>query len=101
MPAFMRARENSRGRACQEILGKIDGAKIQYALEKKIPEGTAITDPSVLWDTSGAGTGYLRKEPLCPTNNAQYDYTSIGEDPTCPNDDPASIFVRHTTVGTL
>lgn len=31
VPAFLRARENSRGRACQENLSKIDGAKEQYA----------------------------------------------------------------------
>ena len=42
VPAFLRARENSRGRACQENLAKIDGSKEQYGLEFKLGNGAAL-----------------------------------------------------------
>ncbi len=42
VPAFLRARENSRATACQENLTKIDGAKEQYALEFKYANDTVI-----------------------------------------------------------
>ncbi len=38
VPAFLRARENARGRACQENLSKIDGSKEMWALEEKKSE---------------------------------------------------------------
>lgn len=79
VPAFLRARENSRGRACQENLSKIDGAKEQYALEKKAgntaePEWTDLVADS--------GTGYLKTTPECPAGG-DYSIEAMNTNPTC------------------
>jgi len=89
VPAFLRARENSRGRACQENLSKVDGAKEQYAMEFKLKNGDSIGSyPTDLIDppgaTAGSGQGYLKTEPTCPTSNSSYTCGAIGTDPTCP-----------------
>ena len=36
VPAFLRARENARGRACQENLMKLDGSTEQWALDFRL-----------------------------------------------------------------
>ena len=83
VPAFLRARENSRGRACQENLTKIDGSKEQYALEFKLANGAAVTVAQLLDPNgSGAGTGYLKREPICP-GGGSYTINNVGTDPTC------------------
>ena len=83
VPAFLRARENSRGQACQENLSKIDGAKEQYALEFKVSNGatvafTDLTNPG----SAGSGEGYLKTEPKCPAGGS-YTIEVIGKDPEC------------------
>lgn len=83
VPAFLRARENSRGRACQENLAKIDGAKEQYGLEQKIKNGDSITMTQLI-QPGGVplGEGYLKSEPKCPAGGV-YDTTTLGTPPTC------------------
>lgn len=98
VPAFLRSRENSRGRACQENLCKLEGAKMQLAAEKKLVTGTAI-DNNLLWNTEG--TGYLKVEPKCPADKSDYVIGNVDVTPTCPNFDAASVFVQHTAVGAL
>lgn len=88
VPAFLRARENARGRACQENLTKIDGAKEQYAIEAKLGNGVACDMASLLTPTvnnqaATLGSGYLKTTPLCPANNAAYNVNNIGTLPTC------------------
>ncbi len=78
VPAFLRAREQSRGTACQENLAKIDGAVEQYALENKLGQGESVT----VADLVGV-TGYLKKDPECPAGGAYDTEVSIGTDPTC------------------
>jgi prepilin-type N-terminal cleavage/methylation domain-containing protein len=77
VPGFVRAREQSRNRACQENLTKIDGAKEQFALESNAAAGAACA----LTDLVGADL-YLKRDPICPSGG---DYTvgNIGTDPTC------------------
>ena len=84
VPAFLRARENSRGRACEENLAKIDGAKEQYALEFKLAKDAPVTMENLTKPpgTSGEGMGYLKKEPQCPSGG-KYTLQPIGENPTC------------------
>jgi prepilin-type N-terminal cleavage/methylation domain-containing protein len=84
VPAFLRARENSRGRACQENLQKIDGAKEQYALEFKLSNGSTIAYPDdlLLPPAATTGEGYLKKEPQCPSSGS-YTANAIGTDATC------------------
>lgn len=84
VPAFLRARENARGRACQENLSKIDGAKEMYALEEKAPQGATVTFANLV---QASGTGYLKTIPDCPalagTTGATYTIGNIGVDPLC------------------
>ena len=94
VPAFLRARENSRGRACQENLAKIDGSKEQYALEFKLGNGAAVTLAQLVDPGSGAGTGYLKKLPTCPSSGT-YGVGLIGVDPTCSYTSTATWSEKH------
>jgi hypothetical protein len=77
VPAYLRGRENSRSRACQENLAKLDGAKEQFALEAKLESGAEVK----MEDLVGPDK-YLRKEPVCPSGG-EYTLNKIGENPTC------------------
>ena len=97
VPAFLRAREISRGRACQENLSKIDGAKEQYALEFKLSNGGAVTmaelvDPPNA--NAGDGEGYLKSTPNCPSSGT-YTENVVGEAPTCDIGSTNSPFEPH------
>lgn len=95
VPAFLRARENSRGRACQENLSKIDGAKEQYALEFRLSNGGTVTmDDLIQPGTAAAGEGYLKSSPDCPSGGS-YTVNVIGTDPTCSISDTNDPFVNH------
>jgi prepilin-type N-terminal cleavage/methylation domain-containing protein len=83
VPAFLRARENARGQACQENLTKIDGAKEQYALEFRVGNGGAVTFADLVTPgNANQGEGYLRAEPNCPAGGT-YTTNAIGAPPTC------------------
>ena len=83
VPAFLRARENSRGRACQENLTKIDGAKEQYAIEFKYGNGQGINMSDLMVPpNAGAGEGYIKRTPVCPAGGS-YTTANIGSDPSC------------------
>jgi type II secretion system protein G len=84
VPAFLRARENSRGRACQENLAKIDGAKEQYALEQKVGNNAGVSMDDLITPpgTTGSGEGYLKKTPVCPAGGS-YTVNNVGVNPTC------------------
>ncbi len=79
VPAFLRARENSRGQACQENLSKLDGAKEQYALEYRVPNGGKVEMSDLV---KADGSGYLRSVPVCPAGGT-YTLNPIGENPEC------------------
>lgn len=78
VPAFLRARETSRARACQENLSKLDGAKEQYALEYKLGDNSAVDLANLVGNTS-----YLKKTPTCPADDSAYTLGNIGVDPLC------------------
>ncbi|MFH0793313.1 MAG: prepilin-type N-terminal cleavage/methylation domain-containing protein [bacterium] len=78
IPGFVRARETSRARACQENLTKIDGAKEQWALENNAAQGDAAP---ALADLVG-DNNYIKRTPECPSGGA-YTVGNIGTDPTC------------------
>ena len=83
VPAFLRARENSRGQACQENLSKVDGAKEQYALEFKVSNGATVAFTDLTAPASaGSGEGYLKSTPTCPAGGS-YTISAIGTAPTC------------------
>lgn len=78
IPGFLRARENSRGRACQENLQKIDGAVEQWAIENNVANEEAAPD---LEDLSGP-TNYIKRTPECPSSGV-YATDIVGGTPTC------------------
>lgn len=78
VPSWMRAREHGRARACQENLTQIDGAKEIYALEHNLPNGAIVS----MSDLMGGGSGYLKREPVCPAGGV-YSIEPIGTEPSC------------------
>jgi len=94
VPGFLRARENSRGQACQENLTKIDGAKEQWALELKLSNGTDCAN-GFLTDVKYFGpNGYVKKEPVCHSGGT-YTVNAIGIDPTCSIGSTNTPFIPH------
>lgn len=98
VPAFLRARENSRGQACQENLSKIDGAKEQYALEFKLANASTAVTMALLIDppnaTAGSGQGYLKATPICPSSGT-YTVAAIGTAPSCSIGSTNAPFIPH------
>lgn len=85
-PTWMKQRELSQARVCQENLTKINGAKEQWALE--FAKGnTASPAWSDLYQSDGAG--FLKKIPVCP-GQGNYTIGTMAEAATCsvtsPND---------------
>lgn len=98
VPAFLRARENSRGTACQENLSKIDGAKESYAMEFRLANGAACDFPQLINPNGAAtGEGYLKAQPQCPSGGA-YFVASIGAPPQCTIGGNGN-FTDHVVVG--
>ena len=84
VPGFVRARTQSRTRACQENLSKIDGAMEQWALESNAAVDAACTMDILLTPADG-GAPYLKTEPFCPAGDgAEYAVVAIGTEPACP-----------------
>lgn len=77
VPGFLRARENATSLACMGNLTKLDGAKEQWALENKKPNGAKVK----MEDLAGE-TLYIRRQPVCPRGGT-YTLGVIGENPTC------------------
>ena len=82
VPGFVKARTQSRTKACQENLTKIDGAKEQWALENNKAPGAACVI-SDIYDSTGAS--YLKSNPQCPAaGSTGYTVNAVGTDPACP-----------------
>lgn len=82
--AWMRQRLISRQRACQENLAKIDGAKMQWAMENN-----CSADAIPTWENLAPtdGSGYLRSQPRCP-GDGQYTMNSISDFTVCTITEP-------------
>lgn len=80
-PNLILARENSRAKNCSRNLKNIDGAKEQYALDKKL---TSATTPAMadLFTSGNATSNYLKSLPVC-TANGSYNINPVGTHPTC------------------
>ena len=76
---WIRQREISQLRVCQENLTKINGAKQQWALENNKP---ATAEPA--WDdlVTPDGGGYLKMMPKCPASGT-YTLNTVNENATC------------------
>lgn len=78
MPGLVRARESARSKACIKSMKAIDSAKEQYALDNRLPAGSA--DPGFT-PLVGASL-YLKTQPVCPSGGT-YTVQPIGTLPTC------------------
>jgi len=75
IPAFVRARENSRQKVCVNNLRQLDGAKDLVAMENGLSNGS---------DVSGLVGAYLKKGvPVCPVGNTPYTLNPVGTKPEC------------------
>ena len=73
IPNFVRARNTSRGKACQANLKQIDSATEQYLMDNRTttyPALTALT-PS-----------YIKTTPLCPSGGT-YTMGTASANPSC------------------
>lgn len=86
VPAFLRARETSRARACQENLSKIDGAVEQYALDNRLGHSASVTMANL---APTGGTGYLKSVPACPAGGTYAASQTVGVSPTCSYSEPS------------
>ena len=75
IPNFVKARTTAQKNACINNLRQIDGAKEQWALEKKQAPGAAINQAEVDAYIKG-GT------PKCPAGGA-YTYGAVDTNPDC------------------
>jgi prepilin-type N-terminal cleavage/methylation domain-containing protein len=88
---WIRQREMSRARACQENLTKIEGAKEQYAMDAQIGNGEAITGE---WDVLVGTTRYLKSQPVCPADGV-YTLNVVGTTPVCNYVVPSWLSIPH------
>jgi prepilin-type N-terminal cleavage/methylation domain-containing protein len=73
IPNFVRARNTSRGKACQANLKQIDSATEQYLMDNRTTTYPAL---SALTPT------YMKTAPSCPSGGT-YTMGSAGAFPTC------------------
>lgn len=67
VPGFLKARENSRQKACWENMQKIDGSVQQYILDNNVADqDTAVTGGLSIDDLVGEAE-YMRFSPVCPS----------------------------------
>lgn len=78
VPNFITARETSRRNSCIATLKQIDGAKEQWAMDNKLPSGTACQ----MSDIAGVYMKGPLTGPTCPTNGV-YTINPVGTTPTC------------------
>ncbi|MCC5877852.1 MAG: prepilin-type N-terminal cleavage/methylation domain-containing protein [Candidatus Sumerlaeia bacterium] len=74
VPSFIKARETSQLRACQNNLSQIEGAKERWALETRKVQGDSVVDSEI--------DEYLRGAPSCP-GGGEYTYGDIGTFASC------------------
>lgn len=96
MPTWMRQREITRAKACQENLMSIRNAKEVYALDFKLSNGFEVSGMDVLMKpgTATSGQGYLKAVPECQSGGT-YEINPIGEDPVCSIGTTSSPFDPH------
>jgi prepilin-type N-terminal cleavage/methylation domain-containing protein len=77
MPAFVRARENTQARSCQNNLKQIQGAKERWAMDYN----HGASDTPAMTDLAGAGR-YIKAVPECQKSGT-YTIGRLTDAPTC------------------
>lgn len=75
LPAFNKARETTRSKACIKNLREIDDAKDQYTMENKLTTGANV-------EISDLVSNYLKSMPVCPSGGT-YTCNPVGVRPQC------------------
>src|SRR5262245_11642802 len=75
IPNFVKARTTAQKNACINNLRQIDGAKEQWALEKKKSAGSSSVDTEINEYIKGGS-------PKCPAGGS-YTYGNVDANPTC------------------
>ncbi|MGB9587640.1 MAG: prepilin-type N-terminal cleavage/methylation domain-containing protein [Armatimonadota bacterium] len=75
IPAFNKARETTRTKACVKNLREIDDAKDQYAMENRLTSGANVEISDLL-------PQYLKATPVCPSGGT-YTCNPVGVSPQC------------------
>ena len=78
VPNFIRAREQSRAKACSSNLRQIDSAEEQWAMDTRAAQGAAAPATTALY---GANL-YIKVAPLCPSSGT-YTIGAVGVAPVC------------------
>jgi prepilin-type N-terminal cleavage/methylation domain-containing protein len=83
-PNFVKSRTTAQTRFCIDNLRHVDGAKQEWALERKVA-ATAIPDATDIEPYIGRGSGAL---PLCPSDPLRtfatsYSLNDLTMPPTC------------------
>ena len=73
IPNFVRARNTSRGKACQANLKQIDSATEQYLMDNRTTTYPALT---------ALTPDYIKTTPVCPSGGA-YTIGSSTANPSC------------------
>ena len=81
LPNFMKARETSRVKACLTNMTKIQGAKMQWAMDARQPS-SATPGAGVLY---GPGNYIIGDPagPVCPANGTAYTINNVASNPDC------------------
>jgi len=74
VPNYVGARKKAQQSACIRNLQQIDGAKEQWALEKKKSAGSPVVDAEV--------NDYIKNVPKCP-GGGTYSYGAVDTSPAC------------------
>ena len=77
IPNFLKAREGSRGKACQGNLKQIQGAKEQAAMDLSLASTATPTDAQLY-----GATQYVKKKPVCPSAGT-YTTGDMSTNPVC------------------
>ncbi len=80
VPVFLSAREKSRTKACVANLYEINSAKLQYAMDNKVPANGTV--PGGLSTLTGS-TGYIRNATVVCPENGTYNLNNVSTNPSC------------------
>jgi prepilin-type N-terminal cleavage/methylation domain-containing protein len=78
LPLYSHAVAERRQNTCQENLSHIDGAKLQWALDRDLN----FDEATPAWDDVVGSTAFLREKPFCPSGG-EYVMNVVSEPPAC------------------
>jgi prepilin-type N-terminal cleavage/methylation domain-containing protein len=93
IPNFVKAREQSRAKACSANLTEIDASAQMYAMDQKLPSGSTLV-PTL---NGGLYPAYLHTVPACPSSGTYAAGATIDIDWTCSSSTAA---YPHSETGT-